>query len=350
MGLKEYQKKNQKSKAKYKYKFLKSVQIRDITFENSDDILNLIKEKFGDNYHDKKFYDENIIQHYTQKAPLKDNIFWKGAFLQNKLVGQAMLEISHGVGFIKLTMISNDYRHSGILTLLSYHLMSEISRLTSEELRYIYAFVANTNNHVLDFIEKYGFCKLGMVPAWDKNERFIIYGRISRNMKDQWRLVDIYMDLYDPIIKIIKSLNLKRYIQTRSKLYFELNKEASYRIDFFKNCDLFPFEIQIKEPNFREPVAFIFENKFQKSWFDFYFNIEIPYELKFNVINEVLNKFNESNYLNSLSLSVDVNDYILQKFLLDLGFKFYAYLPFFFKVDKILMGKSKICMEDGNGI
>ena len=256
-----------------------------------------------------------------------------------------MLEISHGVGFIKLTMISDKYKHSGILTLISYHLMNEITQLSSENLRYIYAFVASNNYQVLKFIEKYGFRKFGTVPSWDRDESFVIYGRIARNMKDQWKLIEICMDLYAPIIYTMRQTKLKRYIQISSKSYYDFKENIDYKIDFLLNSDVFPHEIIITVDNDQKPIAIVYENKFQKSWFDFHFKKEISYDLKFYVVKELLKKFHKADDINSLSLSVNVNDHVLHKFLLDVGLKYYAYLPFFFIEDKILMGVSKICME-----
>ena len=331
----------------YKRKFLRELTIANLSSENIEDVILLIKEEYGNNYYNPIFYNKEVIKYYVKKIENREKIYWKCAFHQGTLIGQTFLEILHGIGYLKLTIISKLYRHQGILTKLYLDVIKNIKHIKSDDFRYVYTFVSNENTHLLNFIHKYGFKKLGETPFWSLEKNFIILGRSSVIKKDQWKMISIHMDLFKDIFKVIKNIKLKRYIQAHSKVpKFNLNRKKRYEIKLTKIEDIINNKILFRGHK-DHIIAELYENVINKSWFDFQFKINIDNILKIKIIEFLLEEFKKAKDINSLSLSIDVNDYILQKYLLDVGLKCYAYFPFYSETDKILMGVSKINPNGG---
>ena len=96
--------------------------------------------------------------------------------------------------------------------------------------------------------------------------------------------------------------------------------------------------------------AKITENTFLKSWHDFRFLNNLPYTIKIQILNFIIELFENSREINSLSLIIDAKDYEIQNFLLKSGLKYFGFLPYYLEgKHAILMGKSKITQVFHNG-
>ena len=328
-----------------KSKILRQVEIRDITYENLDDIINLIKEIYEDDYPEKEFYDNKIINSYIKDNIDKNNVYWKGAFYKGKLIGQMLSVVKHGVAFLKLAIVSQKFRGMGVMTLVSFHMEQILKNLNESDLKCIYAFVSSKNIPLLKILTNHNFIKLGTTPNHDKNKSSILFGRVSYDFK--WKLITPHIGLSQSLYKKIKETGLKRLIVAQPLLLPTIPTPKMYKIKIEKIKDRFPYEILIRSENFimnNEGIcAHLYENEYNKSWYDFRFIYDIPLDLKYQIIKKIVNDFYNTDEINSLSFAIDVNDKQLQNLMLNLNIRYYGFLPFYLNgKDGVLMGITKI--------
>ncbi|MFW9828246.1 MAG: hypothetical protein ACFFEY_11665 [Candidatus Thorarchaeota archaeon] len=331
---------------KFKYRLLKNITIRTPLIEDADKIINLIKKEYGKDYPERHYYHNATIEKIINNANKGKKTIWKCAFLKNNLIGQTLFEIINEVGFIKLTIVREEFRHIKILSLLGFYLAEEIKKFNETYLKYIYAIVDKNNIHVINLISKYKFIKLATTPMWEKNRKFIIFGRKSFNFKDQWRQIDLDFNLFKDVFYLIKKLNLKVHIQAHSPVYQEIEnkKTISLKLNKIKNRFYTKYSIILLKNNNREEICAEFtENTFLKSWYDFRFMNDYPYIIKVHILSFIIESFNNSRDINSISLIIDTKDYKIQNFLLNININYFGFLPYYLGGnDAILMGKSKI--------
>ena len=333
------------SNKKFKYNFLRKININNPKIVDATKIINLIKEEYGDNYPEPQYYNKDKIKKIICRASKEKNIIWKCAFFNGELIGQALLQIIHNIGYIKFTIIKEKYRGQGILTLLGYHLANEIKKFSASQLLYIYAIVDNNNVYVRNFIEKYGFKKIGTTPYWDENKFYIIYGRNSFNNYEIWKIIKIHKDLFEKVYQFLINSRTKRYIQVYSPPKISHDSDRKLKINFSKcYTNSIPSIVLSLDSSYRKKgIAVLKENLLQKSWYNFQFLKDVSLDLKSQSVSKLRKKFYRNNKINSLSILVNINDIILQEILLTSGFRYYGYMPYFFMgIDYILMGMSKI--------
>lgn len=338
---------------RFKYNFLKKIIIKSPTIEDIDRIVNLIKEEYGEDYLERHCYNRSIIKKLIYKTNKGKNIIWKCAFHNDNLIGQVVFEITNSIGFIKLTIINKNFRHLKILSLLGINLAKEIKKFPGTEIKYIYAVVDKDNTHVINLISKYKFFKLANTPMWDKNRNFIIFGRKSFNLKEEWRQINVDFDLFKNIFNLKQRLNLKIHLQAHSLSNQIIEKYQPISLKIRKNKGTHCTKIFIifsKNEKNEELCAEITENTFLKSWYDFRLKNKFSSTIKIQVLNFVIELFENSREINSLSLIIDAKDYEIQNFLLKSGIKCFGFLPYYLDgKDAILMGKSKIAQVFHNG-
>ncbi len=327
---------------------LKSIQIKDASYEYIDDIISLIRDIYGDKYPEKEFYDKKVIYDYITESFRRDKICWKCAFLNGEMIGQLLAVIRHNIGYIKLTMVKKEYRKFGILTLITFYMLQLLKDLNDNDLKYIYAFISNKNTSAIRFIPHYEFSRLGAVPAWECDNYYIPFGRMVYDKK--WKLISPHIKLCPEIFQTLKNAGLKRYISIQLDTSFSFNKSNNTNIEYKEKAGKNPHKISVIDMSNGnaegEIYAQFYENKYQKSWYDVHFINDCSFAIKTEIIRDILKKFEEKKDINSLSFSISINDRAAQKFLLDLGLIYYAYLPFYRNdTDMLLMGKSKISME-----
>jgi len=334
------------SNKKFKYNFIKKIKVKNPTVKDAAKIISLIKEEYGEDYPEQQYYNIENIKNIIYDAIKEKSIIWKCAFLNDNLIGQVMFEITDSIGFVELTIIHKNFRHSKLLSLLGFHLVKEIKKITGNDLKYIYAIIDKDNSYIINFISKYKFIKLATTPMWEVNRHFIIFGRKSFNLKDNWRQIDLDFDLFKEVYYLNKKLNLKIQIQAHSLLNHTIEKKKSISLRIKKNRDIFPKKISIflSKNDKREVIcAEITENKFFKSWYDFRFMNNFTYYIKIQIINFILELFENSRIINSFSLIINAKDYNIQNYLIKSGLKYFGFLPYYLEgKDAILMGISKI--------
>lgn len=328
-----------------KYKILREVEVRDIIYEDIDEIINLIKEIYENEYPGKEFYERAIISSYIKDNIDNNNVFWKGGFYKGKLIAQMLSVIKHGVAFLKLTMVNQKYKGIGVMTLISFHMEQVLNNLNESDLKCIYAFVSSKNTPILKILINHNFVKLGTTPMHDKNKSFIIFGRVSYDFK--WKLITPYIAFCKYLYKTIKENGLKRLIVAQPIFLPMTPTQKMYKIKIEKIEDRFPYEILIRTENFVMNkggiCAQLYENEYHKSWYDFRFINDIPLDLKYQIIKKIVNDFYYTDEINSLSFVIDINDRQLQSLLLNLNIRYYGFLPFYLNgKDAILMGITKI--------
>lgn len=331
---------------KFKYNVIKKVIIKKPSIIDRDKIISLIENEYGNDYPEHQFYNKNSIEKIINKAIKDENIIWRCAFLKKNLIGQTIFEVFNGIGLIKSTIIRRDFRHSKVLSLLGFHLAEEIKKFDEADLKYIYAIVDKDNNHVINFISKYNFLKLATTPMWEKDRYFVIFGRKSFNLKERWRQIDLDFNLFKDVFPLIEKTNIKVHIQAHSPVYqgIEAKTQCPLKLSRVKNRFYTKFSIYLLKNNSREEICAEFsENRYLKSWYDFRILNDYQYVIKVQILNFVIDLFNNSREVNSISLIVDAKDYKIQNFLLERKIGYFGFLPYYLGgKDAILMGKSKI--------
>ena len=334
-----------KTKIKRDLGFLKKVEIKDIRHEHIDEILSLIRNNYGNEYPDAEFYNQISLKKYITHSINRTThkIYWRGAFFQNKLIAQILFIPKHGTGFLNLTMVHNDYQDMGVLSLLGSKMMKVQYDLKISDMRCTYAIVNNTNIPMIQILKKFKFVRLGTLPAYNHNKFLLIYGRVFKDFN--WKMIKPYLYLSPEIYKKIKKAKLKRIISTDSAPILSSKKiEKNIHIERIKrlsnNKILFYFYPGDK-------CAELIENCNQKSWYDVRLITEkLNFNEKKQIFEKIIDEFNTSVNVNSISFTIDINDRESQRILLSNKMRLYAYLPYYYyEKDMLLIGYSKI--EEG---
>ncbi len=330
------------TKIKRNLELLENIKILDLKAENIDDILKLIRKIYGDEYADKKFYSRELIMNYFSKSLYKSRkkIFWKGAFYNEKLIGQMLYILKHGAGFLILTMVDKDFQEVGIVTLLGSEMVKIPSYLKLDDMRCTYAIVNKNNLPMIKLLTNFKFINLGTLPMCNENDSLWIYGRIFKDLN--WKMISPYINLSSEIYRKIKSAKLKRIISTQSSPLVS-HKTQEEKLLMKRNETIFYKKILFYSES-RHKYAELIENQIQKSWYDAKLcNENYPLNKKRQIIEKIMNEFNKNDNISSLSFIINVNDQESQKILLNNNSKLYAYLPYYYKEkDMLLMGFSKI--------
>ena len=326
-----------------KIQFLKRVEIKDISYEDLDQILLLITEEYGNNYQEQEFYHENIIKNYIKKSLNNEGVHWKGAFYEGNLVGQLISEINHGIAYLKLAIVKRQFKRMGVMKLLSYYIERVCHEHTESDFKCVYALISNENIEMQKHIVKYNYVRLGTTPSWELNKFFYIFGIIVYDHR--WKLCVPNPKVYVEIFNTVKNNMLNRFISINPSFSNVKSQTHDYEIDsirFEQLSNFFPQKIGILSSK-NEFVAEISENEYQKSWYDLLLTKEFNYRTKELIVKKILDKFEHNENINTLSIPININDQRLQNLLLIYKMKYFAYLPFYLNgLDAILMGKTKI--------
>jgi len=322
-----------------KKEILKELEIKKISFENTNDVINLIREIYGSKYLEKEFYNSNVIEYYIRLINYEKGLAWKGIFLKNKLIAQMAAIIENNHVILKLTMIKQEYRNMGLMILLSTSMIKEIDNFRETDFRSIFAFIDPTNLPILKILNKFKFIKVGTVPPYDIGNNFEIYCMVAFDSPPL--TITPHFEILKKIKKIIDHLQFRRYIMENKSLSRIFVNNFNYNIIIKQNNTVFPIKYSIFIDNIK--CGEYFENSYTYSWYDFKFTKDLSLELKDIILRKMVDRFLDSLNITSFSIIVDINDASLQEILLDLKFNFYAFLPFYLKSnDAILMGTSKI--------
>lgn len=324
-----------------KIKFLKEIEIRDICFDNLNDVTSLITEEYGDKYPEQEFYQRDVIKTFIKRSLNKEGVYWKCAFYQGRLIGQIICEIKHNTAFLRLATVCQKYRRMGVMKLLSYYI-ERVAHLHNEsDFKCVYAFISNENYQMQKHIVRYNYVRLGITPPWNSCNYFHIFGIIVYDYK--WRLCTPHPKLYMDIFNTVKSGNINRFISINPSSMNDppLKQVELNEVELKRLKSEFPQKIGVFSTN-HELLAELSENKFQKSWYDLFYKKDLSIQIKERIVKKILREFNSNENVYSLSLVVDINDQKQQAMLLNSKLSYMAYLPFYLNgKDVILMGKSK---------
>lgn len=316
----------------------KNIIIRNLVQEDAETIANLIKKVYGKLYFEREYYDVNFIREKLREK----YTYWKGAFINRKLIGQMLFNIKHYTGYLKVTMVDPEFRGLGIITQIGIEMMKLKKIMNSSILRCVYAIINEGNQPIIRALKRFNFNFLGRIPFHDNNKGLIIFGLIQYDFK--WRMINPSLKLSGLIYNSIRSAGIKRIISTSnlSKVSrsFEINKFKMFRY-YRKSNGAKVLQICTKK---EEKIAEIFENKYQKCWYDFKFlRNNIALVSKKEVFDLILGEYYSNKKINSISFPIPVNDKSSQNILVDLGARYYAFLPFYYRdCDSVLLGFSKI--------
>ncbi|MFX1363840.1 MAG: GNAT family N-acetyltransferase [Promethearchaeota archaeon] len=312
--------------------------IRDLVPEDARQIVNLIKKVYGKLYFEREYYNIEFIHHKLREK----HTYWKGAFLNGTLVGQMLFTLSHNTGYIKVTMVDPEFRVLGIITQIGVEMMKIEEIMNSRILKCVYAIINMGNEPIVKLLDKFNFKYLGQIPFHDNNKGLIIFGRIFYDF--YWKMIKPNLKLSPLIYHSLQTAGVKRIISATN-----LNKNSKV----IKNFDI---EITRSDKNYigikkiliylknGKIIAEITENQYQKCWYDFKFHINnINLTNKKKVFDLILLEYLNNKKVNSVSFPIPVDDKLSQNALLNLGAKYYAYLPFYYRdYDSVLLGFSKI--------
>lgn len=320
------------------FKLLKNIYIRDLIKNDSEKIINLIKKVYGKFYFEEEYYDIDFIQ----KKLREKYTYWKGAVLNDKLIGQMLFTLGHGAGYLKLTMTDPEFQGKRIISQMGLEMMKVKKNMNSSIFKCAYAIITENNFPMKKILNNFNFRYLGRIPYHENNKGLIIFGRVMYDLN--WKIIRPHLKLGPLIYESIRSAGIKRIMSTSN-----LNDNSLFHIK--NNIEIFRSKVKYGDTNIvqihnkkREKIAEFVENQYQKCWYDFRFlrnNLDLVSKKK--IINKVLQEYSQNKSINAISFPIHVDDVISQNMLINLGAKYYAYLPFYFKdYDSILLGFSKI--------
>lgn len=320
-----------------KLKIIRKTIIKDLDYSDIDAILSLINDEYGNNYSEKEFYSKDQLEKYIKRTKETRYASWKGAFFEDNLIGMMLAIVDHGCVFLKSTIVKENFRGNGIVKLLTFHIQNLLKFYDKSDFKSIYAMVDNDNESMKRHIINYQYIEVGTTPSWDVNKYFIIFCRITYD--HAWKLIEPSIRITPFLHKIIRKTKLKRFISTSYTVLTPLSEEKIYdKLKMIENESTEKVKIFWE----KKCLAQLYYNYYQKSQYDFMFVGNNSIGIKREVVKYVIDRFDNNEKFNSLSFSIDVNDRQLQEFLLKVGMKPYAFLPFYLnKKDVILMGKSK---------
>ncbi|MFW9990278.1 MAG: GNAT family N-acetyltransferase [Candidatus Odinarchaeota archaeon] len=312
--------------------------IRDLVPEDAGKIIKLIKKVYGESYFEREYYDIEFIQRKLREK----HAYWKGAFINGTMIGQMLFTLSHNAGYLKVTMADPEFRALGIITQISIEMIKMKEIMNSLVLKCVYAIIDKNNLPIIKILNNFNFKYLGKIPNHDHYKGLIIYGLILYDFN--WKMIKPHLKLSSSIYHSIQTAELKRVISTT---IFKKNSRIINNFDIeitnskIKFDRVKKFQICLKNG---KAIAEITENHYQKCWYDFKFLIDdLSLLNKRKVIELILFEYSNNNKINSISFPIPVHDTVSQNILINLGAKYYAYLPFYYReYDSILLGFSKI--------
>ncbi len=316
-----------------KYDILNEIVIREIERKDINQVIQLIKVVYKEAY-DEKYYHNDYLKRYANKIEKSQLIFWKGVFLKEKLIAQMLFIIKNGFGKLKLTMVDPEFESMGVMSYLGFQMekVLQLPEVKDSNLQIVYAYVENNNLPMIKILEEYQFNIFGRTPNYNINSFYKIYGRVI-NIKT-WKYITPHFNISRFIQNINIKYNLKRLLSIFIPIILFSFAKQDIKIEQVKKKKktiLFIVE--------RRTYAKIHENN--QSWYSFKFINNPSIELKVSILAILIEKFEKNEKILSISLFINMNDYHSQHFLLEKGFKFFAYLPCYHECDNILMGKKK---------
>ncbi|MFX1374427.1 MAG: GNAT family N-acetyltransferase [Promethearchaeota archaeon] len=317
---------------------LKNIYIRNLIKDDTEKIVDLIKRVYGKFYFEERYYDTDFIQ----KKLNEKYTYWKGAFLNDKLIGQMIFTLSHDAGYLKMTMVDPEFQGRKIISQIGLEMMKVKKKMNSSIFKCAYAIITEKNIPMIKILKNFKFKHLGQVPYHENNKGLIIFGRVLYDLN--WKIIRPHLKLGSSIYKSIQSAGIKR-IMSASNLNDNSYFHISNKIEILRSKVKYDGTniVQICNKNGEYFAEFI-EDQYQKCWYDFRFlrnNFDL--ESKKKIINKILQEYSQNKSINAVSFPVHVDDAVSQNMLINLGAKYYAYLPFYFRdYDSILLGFSKI--------
>ncbi|MFX1503308.1 MAG: hypothetical protein ACFFDH_20265 [Promethearchaeota archaeon] len=317
-----------------KYNLLNELVIREIKREDLDQVIQLIKKTYNNDYNEKYYY-KRYLEKFINKSQNSALVFWKGAFLEEKLIAQMLITLKNGVGKLKLVMADPEFKSKGVTTYLGFHMekILQLPEVKSTDFYICYSYAENHNLPAIKILENYQFKLFGRTPDYNKNSFYKIYGRVI-NLKG-WKYITPHLSLGRFIQNFNTKYRLKRLISISIQTFSTSFKKL--KIDF-----------ESKNQNKRKTIFFLVEGiryakifEDNQSWYGFKFTNNPSSEIKFSILVKIIEIFENNKKLFSISLYIDTNDLYSQDFLLKKGYNFFAYLPFYHENDVILIGKTK---------
>ena len=327
--------------------YSKTIVIKDIGIEHIQQILVLLKNVYGENYPELEFYNPKFLKKFIVQSIDKNNykIHWKGAFYQDKLIGQMIYVTKHGTTFLISTMVHKDYHNSGVITLIGNEMVKIPDTVDISNMRTTYAIVNKRNLKMIQVLKNFKFTEFGTIPKHDSKESLILFGRIFKDF--HWKIIKPHINLSPEIYRKIKKATIKRLISSQPPSIISLkeNNNNNNNIEFIKNKDKrFSKNKILVFINGKDKCAEIIEPKDQKSWYDVRFtNNILDFNERKQIIKKIIEGFIKKEMIKSLSFIIEVNDRDSQEILLRYKAKLYAYLPYYYyEYDMLLLGFSKL--------
>ncbi len=317
---------------------LNNIYIRSLLIDDSEKIIDLIKKVYGKFYFEKQYYETD----YVQSKLREKHTYWKGAFLNDKLIGQMVFTLSHDAGYLKLTMIDPEFQAQGIISQMGIEMMKLKTIVNNSVFKCVYAIINEDNIPIIKILNKFNFRYLGKIPNHENNKGLIIFGLILYDFN--WKLIRPHIKLGPSVYKSTRLAGIKRIISaSNSNKRSQIFKNSKIEIIRSKGKYEGTKNIQICNNN-GEYLAELIENQYQKCWYDFkYLRNNMDLLSKKIIIDRILQEYSNNKSINSISFPIIVDDNVSQNILINLGAKYYAYLPFYYKdYDSILLGFSKI--------
>ncbi|MBN1801535.1 MAG: hypothetical protein JW891_08520 [Candidatus Lokiarchaeota archaeon] len=299
-------------------------------------MIKLIYEIYDLNYFEDQFYDINVIKCYIKKIRNMGGA-WKGAFFKGNLIGQMLAVIENQMVILKLTMLKQEFRKFGIMTLLSISMIDEIKNYKDTDFHSIFAFIDSHNSSIIEILRKFKFIEVGTIPFYNNETKILIFSKVVFDNK--LILITPHLFFIDEIKASLEKLGLKRIVIRRTFNYPYNSNILVKNIKIEKNSNKNPTKYFLIVDNI--VVAEFLENKQQNSWYNFNFNGILSYKIKYSILKEILSFFNKSPEVKSISLIVNINDVDLQDLMIRFDIKYLGYLPYYGKNDGILFGISK---------
>ncbi|MFX1397936.1 MAG: hypothetical protein ACFFAS_12940 [Promethearchaeota archaeon] len=301
-------------------------------------MINLIRNIYGNDYFDEDFYDRKVIKNYIKKTYDKKGGVWKGIFFKGELIGQMLAIIENYRVVLKLTMLKQEFRKSGMMLMLSASMIKEIKNYNKNDFRSIFAYVDSNNTPIIKILKRFKFIEVGKIPFFEQ-KKILIYCKVPFN--SQLIIISLHPRLAENIKENVEKLGLKRTLLSKNISFKSNTSKVHLSIKMKKTVNPYPAKYQIFSDG--KVIAHFLENKQKDFWYDFIFVEDTPIMLKNLVMQKILCSFEKSSRTLFFSLIADANDVKTQEMLLNLNLQYCGYLPFYFgSKDGILFGKIKL--------
>lgn len=332
-----------------KIRMMKKVKVSDTTEEDLLDLSQLLWEEYQDSYPDKKFYDNDVLKNYIHRRLSGKDILWKVAKYEGKIIGTLFAKILNPVIIAKLAIVRKKYNGKGVMKLISMHMLQHLNDLDGTKVKALYAFVESNNTAMKKIVETSNYKLMASVPNYRKGKNIGVYVRLVYDFN--WKTIKPCVKLYPEILHSLKVNKIPRYVSINP---------SSFPKRFHDENDIDNITLHYDTQGLSNTISFLYEkeglgrrisaqlriNKAQKSWYDFRFLKHCSPSIKLIILKKLVLMFQESDRVNSLSLTIGVNDQMTQYLLYQMNIPYYGYLPYFLEgKDAIIMGISKIKKE-----